>query len=124
VVAGAVQALVHFRRKERFAGLRQRPGGVLGRAVGQQPVVKFYRQIARIGVADRKAHGDDGRNAAGQQRVSRTREPGLVNEGVRFFGGDLFFVAVAAARRPQKAFHIRAATAPEWHALKNASLGT
>jgi hypothetical protein len=39
--------------------------------------------------------------------VSRTREPGLVNEGVRFFGGDLFFVAVAAARRPQKAFHIR-----------------
>ncbi len=39
--------------------------------------------------------------------MSRAREPGPVSEGVRFFGGDLFFVAVATARRPQKAFHIR-----------------
>ena len=42
-----------------------------------------------------------------QECVSRAREPGLVSEGVRFFGGDVFFVTIAAARRPQKAFHIR-----------------
>jgi hypothetical protein len=49
----------------------------------------------------------NGRNAASQQCVSRAREPGLVSNGMRFFGGAVFFVTIAAARRPQKAFHIR-----------------